>query len=75
MAGLAEPHSEDKEVAEAVFGVLDVIDGSGDPKFIAEGDPEGKDLVLGGTSFRTSCGGGNFERRAERSSEARLGGR
>ena len=54
---------------------MDVIDGSGDPKVVAEGDPEGKDLVLGGTSFRTRCGGGNLERRAERSSEARLGGR
>ena len=74
LAGLSVAHAEDKEVAEAVFGVLDVIDGRGHPKFIAEGNPESEDLVFAGTSLRTRCGDGNLERRAESSSEARSGG-
>ena len=74
LAGFSVSHAEDEEVAEAVFGILDVIDGRGDPKFIAEGNPESEDLVFGGTSFRTRGGDGNFERRAESSSEARSGG-
>ena len=75
MSGFTVSHPEDEEVAETVFGILDVIDGSGHPESIAEVNPESEDLVLGGTSFRTRCGGGNLERRAERSSEARSGGR
>ena len=75
MAGFSVAHAKDEDVAEAVFGVLEVIDGSGHPKFIAEGNPESEDLVLGGTSFRARSGGGNVERRPKRSSEARSGGR
>ena len=75
MAGFSVAHAEDEEVSQSVFSVLDVIDGSGDMEFFTEGDPKCKDLVLGGTSFRKRGGGGNLERRAERSSEARSGGR
>ena len=51
MAGLSVAEAEDKEIAEAVFTVPDVIDGRGDPKFIAVGNPESEDPVFGGTSF------------------------
>ena len=75
LAGLSVAETEDEEVTEALVGVVDVMEGTGDPKFSAEGQPLSKDLVVGGTSLCTSAGLGNSQRRAEISSECRVGSR
>ncbi len=75
LAILAEPGTEDEEIAELVFLARDITEGRGDAMLLAEEFPEDEDGVFACTSFCNCRGLGNSQRKAEIRSEASPDGR